>query len=698
MSLLVFQHGLREFFLLLTTTLVAGWEGAPMSWSPDSQWLSYTVAPGTDRDGREPGWLFDTSREGLSPRDPRDPGVPKPSSDSPSYRIWTSHRDAVSSAMIEESAWPLTAPSWSLQGRAMAFGRFVPTSIGPLKTAPRGRLELVIQQSLKRKRTVVAMPDYELEPEARVMFPLVAPAWSPDGQYLAFPRPGRNPAILIFKVEPHRLTQTIEHAVMPAWSPDGWKLAFIRGDDLEENRLQVVERRGQTFVAIRETLAVDRVKATPSWSSDGRSIYVVVEKVGPRSSELDLAKVFLETGEAPTVHNLSAPEIPRRGARIRGVAIDFDRQEERCFFSVDIEGRDTDVVWSLPRERGILKRFHPVDSSMRVGSLAVSPDGRTIALRFGPPTALTLPAIYDVTTEQTSLVMPDEAARGAWLAVLTRTARNLLLDGLPTASADGRIDGRPTLLPLPGEVSPHHSSLPRLARLGRIGSATCNGPPRQETGEADRDTGSAVTPEDRLFFDYLRGDFAAADADLDALEPRVMTAQQRLALLSLRTQILWSKGEPARARAVADYLVKSEGRPIHRFEDTPLGPVLTPEPDAGQRWARYLSSRANAREPAPPSLPPSELLPDHLPPDLPNPFAPPDRPDFERERGRAAPFVPFVPGGDLGPFQRAPARPAAPANRLPPQPQPVDPAPRRRMDPLRTGASEKPDGKSKASS
>jgi Tol biopolymer transport system component len=695
MSLLIVQNGLHRVFLLLTTTLVAGWGGVPMSWSPDSQWLSYTVAPGTDRDEREPGWLFDTSREGATPRDPRGPSVPKASSDSTFYRIWTSHRDDESSALIEESAWPLTAPSWSRSGRALAFCRFVPVSTESHPTAPRGRLEVVIQQSLERKRTVLAVPDFELELDARAMFPQVAVAWSPDGQYLAFPRPGRNPSILIIKVESRRLLQTIEHAVMPAWSPDGSKLAFIRGEDLEENRLQVVERVGQTFVAVRPTLAVDRVKAEPFWTSDGRSIYVVVEKVGPRSSELGLERVMLETGEVFPIHNLSAPEIPRRAALIRGLAIDFDRQEERCFFSVDIEGRDTDVVWSVPRERGIFKRFHPVDGSMRIGSLAVSPDGRAVAVRFGPPTALTLPAIYDLTTEQTSLVMPDEAARGAWLAVLVRTARVLLLDGLPAVVAEGRIAGRPTLLPLPGEISPHHSSLPRLARLGRIGSAVCNVPRRREAGEADRDSGSAATPEDRLFFDYLQGDFAAADADLNALEPRVVAARHRLALLSLRAQILWSKGDTTRSRAVADYLITAEGGPIHRFEETPLGPVLTAEPDSGQSWARYLSSRTNAKEPAPASLPPSELLPDHLPPDLPNPFAPPDHPEIER--GRAAPFVPFVPGGDLGPFQREPARPAAPVDRLPPQPQLVNPPRRRRMDPLRTGASEKPARKRKSS-
>ncbi len=162
--------------------------------------------------------------------------------------------------------------------------------------------------------------------------------------------------------------------------------------------------------------------------------------------------MFLESGDALRVLALASPELVPRIATIRGLAIDYQREEERCFFAVDFQGRDTEVVWSVPRDRITVKRFHPIDGSLRIGSLAISPDGRFLALRFGPPSRLTLPAIqdvHDVATDQISLVIPDEAARGSWLAVLSRTARALLLDGLPPASANGRVARRPTLLPLP---------------------------------------------------------------------------------------------------------------------------------------------------------------------------------------------------------------------------------------------------------
>jgi hypothetical protein len=167
-------------------------------------------------------------------------------------------------------------------------------------------------------------------------------------------------------------------------------------------------------------------------------------------------------------------------------------------------------------------------------------------------------------------------------------------------------------------------------------------------------------------------------------------------LLSLRAQILLCRGDSLRARAVADYLLQAEGGPTHRIEETPLGPVLTPEVDPRRSWARYLISRIVANEPATLSLPPTELMPDQVPPDLPNPFAPPDRPDFLRERGAAVPFAPFDPRVDL-PVDALRNRPAVPGDRPPAPPQPVLPSRRPRQAPSRTDASGGPTANHKRS-
>ncbi len=63
------SHGLHGLVRLLTTVVAAGWVSSPMSWSPDSRWLSYTTTPVAGPVDREPGWLFDGSRGEPSGRD-----------------------------------------------------------------------------------------------------------------------------------------------------------------------------------------------------------------------------------------------------------------------------------------------------------------------------------------------------------------------------------------------------------------------------------------------------------------------------------------------------------------------------------------------------------------------------------------------------------------------------------------------------
>jgi hypothetical protein len=152
--------------------------------------------------------------------------------------------------------------------------------------------------------------------------------------------------------------------------------------------------------------------------------------------------------------------------------------------------------------------------------------------------------------------------------------------------------------------------------------------------------------EDRLFFDYLKGDYAAASADLEALEARVTARDRRLALLSLRSQILWAQGETERAREVADYLRDAVGGRVHRFEETPLGRSLTPTAEVGAPWARYLAARAG--QPLAPTEPAAEPIPeDRDDPLLVNPFGPFGPPGLELRRDRVPgdvlPFAPNLP-------------------------------------------------------
>lgn len=666
MSTFIIQRSLLGLVRLLTTAVAAGWVGSPMSWSPDGRWLCYTTAPDPSSVERRAGWLFEATPGEPGPfgrldhADARGDAAPPAWSGAAGYRLWASPRDGGPSALIEGSDWPLTAPSWNPRGHSLAFGRFVPDSIGPQGPSTRGSLEVAVQDGLDRKRTLVALPGFELDDQARAQFPQAGPDWSPDGQFLAVPRPGRVPAVLIVRVESRRVVQTIERALLPSWSPDGSRLAYLHQDEEGAYSLHLVERRGPAFAAPRAVLEVGRIAAPLGWGAEGRSILAVVERTRMRPSDVDLVRVAPDSHDSARIFTL-VQEPLRRMAAVRGIAIAYDRSEELCFFSTDLDGRETDICWSIPRDQQPYKRFHPLDPTLRVGGLAIAPDGHAVAMRFATPGGgLSPPAVCELETdhipptERTTLIVPDEATRRAWLGLLTRTARSLLDIAMTPIVADGRPIRRPTALPLPDDIPPAPPIRSRFTRLGRYGSSLCTTRRRSEAAPtgAEPQAESELDLEDRLFFDYLEGEYAAATADLEALEARTEGRGRRLALLSLRAQILWAQGDTERAGQVAAYLVDAVGGPVYRVEETPMGRSLVEEPGPERAWARYLSARASQPyNPAAAASEPDAGDREDLVPM--NPFAPMGPPGLDLQPGRLP--------GDVMPMLPNPRDPQAEA-------------------------------------
>ncbi len=393
------HNGLLSILRLATPALVAGWVGSPMSWSPDSEWLCYTVVADAEASVLPTGWLFDSSGERFAREPSKARSGAAAAAGSAVYRIWASPRTDRPSVLVEESRWPLSAPAWSPRGRSVAFGRFAPQLSEPNQAARVGRWEVVIQTGLERKRVVWTSAAFAIDAEARAAVPHLACAWSQDGLYLAIPLPGPSHGVAIVRTDTKKQLHALERATLPVWSPDGSKCAFIRRENAY-NSVELVERHGGSFGQPRALLETGPITAAPCWASDGRSIFVVVEKSAPGPHELELVRYVLQTGEAVRVLNL-ASDAGRRTAKVRGLAIDFDREAERCCFSVDLEGRETDLAWSIPRDREIQSRFSPLDPSQRIGALAVSPDGRMAAIRFGTPDSLSPPALFDSESQQT---------------------------------------------------------------------------------------------------------------------------------------------------------------------------------------------------------------------------------------------------------------------------------------------------------
>jgi dipeptidyl aminopeptidase/acylaminoacyl peptidase len=148
---------------------------------------------------------------------------------------------------------PVTTPSWSPDGREIAF-------VGPGLKMSVARLD---GSSVRRLTSGLDRQ--------------VSPAWSPDGDRIAFIS-DRGDSFDIWSIAPdgtgtQRLTDHPEDETLPVWSPDAARIVFIRetGKGYGEALLWVMGRHGGA-----ESIIADDAHAfsQPAWSPDGsRLVY-----------------------------------------------------------------------------------------------------------------------------------------------------------------------------------------------------------------------------------------------------------------------------------------------------------------------------------------------------------------------------------------------------------------------------------------
>ncbi len=567
---------MRRTIVGLATTLLilAGCLHAPIPWSPDGSWIAYTVEVRPTDQILAPGWIFDTSRP------PKKPTTSPPSS----YRLWATRASTNASVLLEESTGPITAPGWSPDGRALAFGRVV--------TDPDNskRFEVVILEGLTRRRVVSSRPLTAMDAEASRL-PYQAIAWSPDGRYLAVPQ--LEPmGLSIIRADNGRLVNVIADAFLPSWAPTGSRLAFyLRAGG---HSLHYVDSAlGQP----RHLIDVGQASQAPGWTRDGLSVFVVARRSSPKQVDfaiepLDLVRVRVDTFAVETVRTLSGDFGPNRDRQVEGASITFDRDGENVLCATQVEGQPNQIAWYHPRDNAVFKKFSLVDSTIPVGSLSMSPDGRTLAARVGSQDQLSSPVLCDLEASdlKSRLVAPDDPARLEWIATLIHSARTILAD-LPPASARLGIEQptpieRPTILPILTEFAPNSEIGPRLRRIGKLGRPLCDRP--RNSPDLDPAT-RRVFDEARLFFDYLREDYSEALKALDALEPGAETPGRRLALLTIRAQILLNQGQFTSARRVIAFLDKVDQPVVRRVEWIGDHYQVNSEPRPDRGWPRFLA-------------------------------------------------------------------------------------------------------------
>ena len=120
--------------------------------------------------------------------------------------------------------------------------------------------------------------------------PLMSPAWSPDGESLAYVSfEDRLPTVYvqILKTgERRRVSARAGVNQAPAWSPDGKKLALTLSTRDGNLDIYTLDLATQALTRITDDPAID---TEPQWSKDGRSIYFTSDRAGgPQISRIGL--------------------------------------------------------------------------------------------------------------------------------------------------------------------------------------------------------------------------------------------------------------------------------------------------------------------------------------------------------------------------------------------------------------------------
>jgi TolB protein len=111
--------------------------------------------------------------------------------------------------------------------------------------------------------------------------PLMSPAWSPDGQSLAYVSfEDRLPTVyvqLLKTGERHRVSARAGVNQAPAWSPDGKRLALTLSTRDGNLDIYTLDLTTQALTRITDDPGID---TEPQWSADGQSLYFTSDRAG----------------------------------------------------------------------------------------------------------------------------------------------------------------------------------------------------------------------------------------------------------------------------------------------------------------------------------------------------------------------------------------------------------------------------------
>jgi TolB protein len=149
----------------------------------------------------------------------------------------------------------------------------------------------------KTYELVVADADGE---NPRIVFkspePLMSPAWSPNGQSLAYVSfEDRLPTVWVQTLKTGERKRVSAHAGVnqaPAWSPDGRKLALTLSTREGNLDVYILDLASTAITRITDDPGID---TEPEWSKDGQSLYFTSDRAGGPQ----IYKVGIQPGDKP---------------------------------------------------------------------------------------------------------------------------------------------------------------------------------------------------------------------------------------------------------------------------------------------------------------------------------------------------------------------------------------------------------------